>query len=442
MMRVPWRTTFGLAALVSCALALTTIVIGLGAYYVTHEALEIQLDHRIATETHALLAERGEGGVAELAALIRQRDAARSTASLGYILVDMKGRRLAGQLDAVAPTEPGYLEFLHYGEDRIAQSLTTVLPGGERLVVAADREVIDEIDATIFKLFSAAFAAMLVLGVGGAWTVGAMTRTRLRRIDRAAQAIIGGDLRQRMPVDGSGSEFDLLARTLNQMLDRIGGLLDNLRQVSSDVAHDLRTPLTRLHNSLEDARSAHEEGAREAAIEAASVQAQDLLDLFAALLRISEVEAGALRSGFRDLSLSAIGEELIEAYGPDAELSDHRLLSRIEPDIMIHGDPRLLRQLVANLLDNALRHTPAGTTITLDLSRESRGACLLVEDDGPGVDADEASRLFERFSRTERSRSTSGHGLGLALVAAVATIHGGSAHIRSGKGFRIAVRLR
>ena len=182
LVRAPWRTTFGLAAIVSLGLALTTILIGLAAYYVTHEALEIQLDHRIATETQALLAERGEGGTAELASLIRQRDAARSTASLGYILVDQDGRRLAGGLDANAPPEPGYLEFLHYGHGAgIAQALTTILPNGERLVVAADRRVIDEIDGTILKLFGTAFAAMLVLGVGGAWTVGAVTRARLRR---------------------------------------------------------------------------------------------------------------------------------------------------------------------------------------------------------------------------------------------------------------------
>jgi signal transduction histidine kinase len=443
VIRAPWRTTFGVAAIVSLALALTTILIGLAAYYVTHEALEIQLDHRIATETQALLAERGEGGTAELASLIRQRDAARSTASLGYILVDRNGRRLAGALDANAPDRAGYLEFLHYDRGAgIAQALTTILPDGERLVVAADRQVIDEIDETILKLFSAAFAAMLILGVGGAWTVGAVTGARLRRIDQAAQAIIAGDLRQRMPVDGSDSEFDRVARTLNQMLDRIGALLDNLRQVSSDVAHDLRTPLTRLHNRLHEARTASGEAERRAAIDAATAESQELLDLFAALLRISEVEAGALRVGFRDLSLSDLADDLVESYRPDAEESGHRLTSQVESGILVHGDRRLLRQLIANLLDNALRHTPPGTTVWLALSRRQEGILLTIEDDGPGVSSDESSRLFERFSRAERSRSTDGHGLGLALVAAVARIHGGEAAIRPGPGFRIDVQLR
>jgi signal transduction histidine kinase len=442
MMRSPWRTTFGLAAMVSGVLALTTIVIGLGAYYVTHEALEIQLDHRISTETQALLAERGEGGVAELAELIRQRDAARSTASLGYILVDRNGRRIAGALNGAVPAEPGYMELMPYvGGSGIAQALTTVLPDGGRLVVAADRQVIDEIDVTILKLFSASFAAMLVLGVAGAWTVGTVTQARLHRIDRAAQAIIAGDLRRRMPVDGSGSEFDRLAVTLNQMLDRIGSLLENLRQVSSDVAHDLRTPLTRLHNRLDEARKASDDAARQLAVDAAADQAQDLLDLFAALLRISEVEAGALRAGFHDIVLSDLAEDLVETYRPDSEATGHHLTANIMPGMIVSGDPRLLRQMVANLLDNALRHTPTGTTITLSLSMDPAGPILSVEDDGPGVSPNDAPRLFERFSRTEQSRSTSGHGLGLALVAAIARIHGGEPSIMPAPGFRIAVRF-
>lgn len=441
-MRAPWRTTFGLAALVSCALALTTIVIGLGAYYVTHEALEVQLDHRISTETQALLAERGEGGVAELAALINQRDAAHSTFSLGYILVDRQGKRIAGALDGQVPARPGYLELMPYrGGSGIAQALTTVLPDGGKLVVAADRRVIDEIDATILKLFTVAFAAMLIFGVGGAWTVGAVTQARLHRIDRAAQTIIAGDLRQRMPVDGSSSEFDRLSQTLNQMLDRIGALLENLRQVSSDVAHDLRTPLTRLHNRLDEARKAPSDAERQAAVEAASDQARELLDLFAALLRISEVEAGLLRAGFRDISMSEITEDLIETYRPDSEASGYNLIACVDHDIRIHGDPRLLRQMVANLLDNALRHTPPGTTVTLSLIRQTAGPLLTIEDDGPGARLDQAHRLFERFSRAEQSRSTSGHGLGLALVAAIAHIHGGKPAITTTSGFRVDIQF-
>jgi signal transduction histidine kinase len=440
-MRRPWRTTFGLTVLVSLVFALATLVIGVLAYVVTHEAMEVQLDHRTATETRALLVRAGNGGTARLASLIHQRDAAHSTASLGYLLIDPEGKRIAGMLDAQIPRESGYFELLPYGKHGgIAQALTTDMPDGSRLLVAADRTVIDEMDFTILKLFSAAFAAMLGLAVAGAWTVGMVTRARLRRFDDAARAIIGGDLCQRMPLDGSGSEFDRVAGTLNQMLDRNAALVENLRQVSSDVAHDLRTPLTRLHNRLHDAMTA--EGlAQKTAIEAATGESRELLELFAAILRISEVEAGTLRRDFRTLSMSELVEDLIDSYSPDFEVSGHRLQSKVAPDIPLNGDRRLLRQLVANLLDNALRHTPRGTIVSLELSLRDAFVLLTVSDDGPGVPPDDAPRLFERFSRSEASRTTDGHGLGLALVAAVARMHDGSASLKTAPGFSIEVQL-
>lgn len=440
-MRRPWRTTFGLTALVSLVFALSTVVIGVMAYAVVHEAMEVQLDHRIATETRALLARTGNSGTPRLAALIRQRDAAHSTASLGYILLDPQGKRLAGAFPAQVPAMPGYVELLPYGRDGgIAQSLTTRLPDGSRLLVAVDRRVIDEMDFTILKLFLAAFATMLLLAVGGAWTVGLVTQHRLRRFDDAAQVIIAGDLNQRMPLDGSGSEFDRVAETLNHMLDRNAALVENLRQVSSDVAHDLRTPLTRLHNRLHEALTS--DGARrKAAIEAATTESQELLKLFAALLRISEVEAGTPRRDFSDLSMTELVEDMMDSYDPDFEISGHHLSSTVMRDLHLHGDPRLLRQLVANLLDNALRHTPPGTRVSITLSLQDGFILLSIRDNGPGVPAEDMSRLFGRFSRSEASRSTDGHGLGLALVAAVARMHGGSATILPVPGFAVTVRL-
>lgn len=439
----PWQSTFGLVALVACLFALATLIIGVVAYEVTHEALEIQLDHRVAIETRALIDE-GDDGPTGVAAAIRRREAARSTASLDYLLVDPAGRRVAGSLDATAPTLPGYLELLQYrrdGEHRIAQALTTRLPDSSRLVVAADREVIDEMDVTLLKLFAGAFGVMLVLGIGGAWLVGSVTRARLSRIDRTALAIIDGDLTRRMPLTGAGDEFDRVSATLNRMLDRIGGLMDNLRQVSSDVAHDLRTPLTRLHNRLDEALSARDVDEKRQAIEAAAAQSRELLDIFGALLRIAEVEALSPRAHFQDLPLDQLVEELVDTYRPDMEASGHLLVTAIAPAIWTTGDRRLLQQLVTNLLDNALRHTPPGTTVRVELERDDAIARLTVADDGHGVAPEDASRLFQRFARAERSRSSEGHGLGLALVAAVATAHRGTVSLLAAPGFGVVVEL-
>lgn len=315
------------------------------------------------------------------------------------------------------------------------------MPDNSRLVVAADREVIDEMDATLLKLFAGAFGVMLLLGIGGAWLVGAVTRARLAHIDRTALAIIDGDLARRMPLTGAGDEFDRVSATLNRMLDRIGGLMDNLRQVSSDVAHDLRTPLTRLHNRLDEALSARDVDEKRQAIEAAAAQSRELLDIFGALLRIAEVEALSPRTHFQDVALDQLVEELVDTYRPDMEASGHLLVTAIAPAIWTMGDRRLLQQLVTNLLDNALRHTPPGTTVRVELERDDAIARLTVADDGHGVAPEDASRLFQRFARAERSRSSEGHGLGLALVAAVATAHRGTVSLLAPPGFGVVVEL-
>ncbi len=437
-----WRSTFGLVVLVAMGFAAATVLIGFIAIDVTHEALEQQLDHRVAVETQALIAEAHQDGFSGLVGAIRRREAARSTSSLDYLLIDAQGRRMAGGMSPLIPIELGYEEFFRYRRDDrtgVAQSLTTAVPGG-KLVVAADRAGLNEIDRTLVALFSGALIAMLVVGTGSAVLVGWLTRQRLSRIDSTAHAIIGGDFDRRVPRDGSGSEFDNLAATLNRMLDRISGLMDNLRQVSSDVAHDLRTPLTRLYNRLERAMEATDQ-ARADEIEAARGDAGELLDIFAALLRIAEIEGMSERLPRSEFDLSALMEQMAETYRPDAEASDHHLLTEIAPGVRIVGDRRLISQAIANLLDNGLRHTPVGTTISISTASIGNEAMIGVFDDGPGVEGVDANRLFQRFARLEHSRSSPGHGLGLALVSAVVAAHGGKATINNDRGFRVTISL-
>lgn len=434
-----WRGTFGLVAAVALGFALATLVIGAVAFETTHEALELQLDHRIAIETQALIDE-GQDGHEGVAAAIRRREAASSTASLGYRLVDAQNRPVAGSLDTTVPLKPGYVELLPYkvnGEERIAQSLTTALPGGYRLLVGADRAAIDEMDNRFILLFLGAFGTMLLLGIGAAWLVGIVTRRRLARIDHTAAAIIAGDLSRRVPLTGSGDEFDSVATTLNRMLDRIAGLMENLRQVSSDVAHDLRTPLTRLQNRLDEALRALNPELQREAIEAAASEAGELLEVFSALLRIAEVEGLAARAQFQTVDLSAVVADVAEAFRPSMESSGHQLVTSIAPGLTMPGDRRLLQQMLTNLLDNAAQHTPQGTTVSIALESTRNGIRLAVSDNGPGVGEMEAPELFKRFARADRSRSTPGHGLGLAMVAAIVAAHSGRATIDSRPGFGV-----
>ncbi|MGC4028244.1 MAG: ATP-binding protein [Steroidobacteraceae bacterium] len=442
MLRRMWRSTSGLVAIVAMGFTVATLGIGIAAYGITHEALEEQLDHRIANETAALLGAR-PAGIADLAAEVRRRDSARSTASLEYLLIDTAGSRLAGSMIPDSAITEGYEEFFRYhrsGKRGVAQALATPVPGGT-LVVAADRDDLTEIDRMLATLFTGALIAMLITGIGSATLIGLATRRRFRRIETTARAIMAGEFARRVPRDGSGSEFDRLAGVLNQMLERIEGLLENLREVSSDVAHDLRTPLTRLYHSLDRALLDSAPESRIARIDEARTQAAELLELFSAILRISEIESLSERLPRQELNLSELVEQMADSYRPDMEDSGHLLRSEVEPGLSVSADRRLLSQAIANLLDNTLRHTPPGTAITLRAQRAGAATRIVVEDDGPGVDAAELERLFRRFTRSERSRSTPGHGLGLALVAAVAAAHGGRTWADSSGGFRVVIEL-
>ncbi|MFK4872512.1 ATP-binding protein [Novosphingobium sp. ZW T3_23] len=445
MLRKMGRSTTGLVAIVGIVFAAAILAIGALSYRVTHEALEQQLNHRIAAETAGLLAEAQRRGVPAIAAAITRREAARSTASLDYLLVDDAGRHMAGSLRAKVPAKAGFEEFLHYrkpGQDEpaIAQALTTKVAGGT-LVVAADRASLDEIDRTLAILFAGALAAMLAVGTLAAGIIGGLTQRRLNSIDATAQAIISGDLARRVPRDGSGSEFDRLAGTLNTMLNRIEALMDNLRQVSSDVAHDLRTPLTRLCGSLDLAAGEHHESQRAAHLEIARRQAAELLEIFAALLRIAEIEGMNERLPRQRLDLTALLEKMAESYAPDFEDSGRILNCSIAPDLWVEGDHRLLSQVMANLLDNGLSHTPPGTTLALRAGPSSGGIAIVVGDDGPGVPPMDRDRLFNRFARAEQARSTAGHGLGLSMVKAIAEAHGGNVSILDEPGFVVELHL-
>ncbi len=298
---------------------------------------------------------------------------------------------------------------------------------------------VEEAVATAF-VWTVGLAALL--GIGGGALLSRAFLARVDAISRTAEAIIGGDLARRVPVRGTGDDLDRLAGTLNRMLDRIGALMESLHQVSSDVAHDLRTPLSRLYQGLEHARThARSTGDYEAAVDGALREAEGLLDTFSALLRIAQVEGASPRAGFGRVDLSAVAEAVADAFRPDAEEAGHILTASVAPGVAVHGDQELLTQAAANLVENALRHTPPGTRINVRLSADpAAGACLAVEDDGPGVDGEDLSRLVHRFYRGERSRTTPGNGLGMSLVAAVADLHGATLRLRNaGPGLWVSV---
>lgn len=446
MLRRLWRSTSGLILLAGLAMVLATLVLGTVVYLTSHEALELQLDRRIAAETSALQAIAKDGAPA-LAEAIRQREDGHRTSEMGYMLLASDGRRLAGRLDAALPP-PGWHELLPYrdpkaGRSGIAQALITPLAGGHTLVVAADRTPIDEIDSTIIWMFATTFGALLVIGVACAWILGTTLRRRLERISTTAEAIIDGDLSQRIALDGTQNEFDRLAETLNRMLARNQQLLENLQRVSTDIAHDLRTPLARQKQTLDQALAVEQsaQGYRDA-IQTAADESEEILHIFAALLRISEIETFGVRDGFAPVDLSELVERVVDAFRAAAEQDDQQLFIADDEPGPVLGDRYLLAQLLANLIDNALSHTPAGTTVTVRLHRDADLVALGVEDNGPGIPGVDHDRVMQRFVRLDSSRSSPGHGLGMSLVAAIADAHHAKIELTDNRpGLRVTVRF-
>jgi signal transduction histidine kinase len=266
------------------------------------------------------------------------------------------------------------------------------------------------------------------LGVAGGFALSGDVRRRLAAISGTAEAIIDGDLARRVPVRGADDELDRLALTFNRMLDRISALMESLKQVSNDIAHDLRTPLTRLRQKLEAGLAAPQE--RDAALESALTDLDSILDTFAALLRIAQIESGARRAAFRPCDLAALAQTVTDAFAPSAEDAHQSLKLAVEAPAVVDGYAELLTQMLVNLVENALRHAGENAAIAVRVGWRG-GPTLSVIDDGPGVPEAERERLFDRFYRLERSRSTPGSGLGLALVAAVAKLHGAAVSLEA-----------
>jgi signal transduction histidine kinase len=425
----------------SLAFALATLLLGAAIYYAAHAAFARQMDASLEQAATSLMAEYRDDGIDGLAEAIRQRQ---GPDALGYGLFDPTGKQLAGSLNTPMPAA-GWHKIVFIdpveGPDP-ARAFVKMLPQGFRLVIAADLEPLEQIDRTILTLFGSAFAALLLIGLAGALAFGWYLRMRLARIEATADGIIAGDLSSRMALGPRNDEFDRVATSLNLMLDRIAGLITNLRQVTSDLAHDLRTPLARLRNQLETLQDHDEPRQTRAAVENAVERADEVLKLFDAILRISELEEGSLRRRFAVIDISQLVRELGETHAPLAEDAGKTLLVKAAKDCLVAGDRELIAQSLINLIENALRHTPPGAAIVIGARSSFGDVVAYVRDNGPGIPEAERERVLERFVRLEEARSTPGHGLGLSLVHAIANAHRASI-VMSGRGggFEVALHI-
>ena len=434
-----YRLAFGYTAL--CALAV--LVTGLGVYYAASALLRQDFDRAIVQEMASLEREYGEGGRPDLIDALT-RHTGRTGNGFRYALFDPAGQPVLRQ--ATLPrASPGWGETQREGSDPPwhARLLTVRLSGGETLIVAADTRDLDRLRDRLFGLLAAGFVLILGLGAAGTLLFGRHLRRRLEAISSTAEVIMAGDLTHRISVGPSGDEFDRAGESLNLMLDRIAQLVENLRQVSSDVAHDLRTPLQRLRGAVELGLNGPQQiTALRCALEKAQVQSEAALALFEAVLRICEVEAGGARQRFEPIELGQLAASMCEMYGPALEDGGRTVLCANGDPVMVRGDCELLVQLVTNLLDNAALHTPPGTTVTVSTRADAAGAELVVADTGPGVPEADRDRIVRRFVRLNHGRTTKGHGLGLNLVTAIAAAHGGRIAVEDNKpGLRVTLSL-
>ncbi len=451
------RTVRGLSLVVAGISCVLTLAVGVVTFSMVHHEIERQLDHRIELETQSLLATYERAGFDVLVRAVTDRDrrpargtlgylAGRSEAGsrMGYIVLDASGRRRAGDFQAETPP-PGWSEFIRFrrpdGSSGVAQAMNAPLPGGGRLVVAADRADLLDIDRALLRVFLISAGLVAAVGVLATLGFGGVVQRRLNAIHGAAEGIMAGDMRRRMPVDGSGGEFDQLAAVLNRMLDRIEALMSNLRQVSGDIAHDIRTPLTRLRARLEDIEAETTDGARKARVEGALNEVDDLQGLLSGLLALAEIEGRSVRDRFVALDLVALVHELAEAYGPALEKAGMALSLDLE-SATVRGDRPLLLQALSNLMDNSLFHAGAGARIRISTRASGDSVRVVFGDDGPGVPPEDRDRIFKRFVRLDPSRTTAGHGLGLATVAAIVSAHGGDIAVTpSARGLQFEINL-
>jgi signal transduction histidine kinase len=414
-------------------------------FWSTATFMQQQIDATVSSEIAEMLNDPEVAGPGGLQAIVQELIG--HSPGFYYLLQDRSGKVLAGNLPATTAVT-GVREW--GGSARYRQTPFSAIRGrgvgvsDGYLFVGVSTLQLHEMEETVVRSFLwGVGAAMLLALVGGA----AMSVGLLRKIETVSQTsrdIVAGDLQRRVPVRDHGDEFDHLAVSLNAMLDRIQTLMEGLRQVTTDVAHDLRTPLTRLRQRLELAqRPGVDSDTLRAVLDATRQDIDGILEIFSALLRIAQIESGVRKAGFTEVNVSDLLRNVLEVYRPALEEKGQQMQEAIDGDLAIRGDRELLMQLFANLLENAIRHSPAGAQLALVAKRRSNMVEVTVADNGPGIPEALRSKVLQRFFRLETSRTTPGSGLGLSLAAAVATLHDARLELSdNGPGLRVTVALQ
>jgi signal transduction histidine kinase len=448
-------TTFRLSLTYLALFSAAAVVAIIYIYWNTTVLLSRQLNQTIDAELKGLAEQYRAGGLDQLVRTVADRT--QTPGNNLYLVADSDGRRLAGNLSAVSPdlwNSLGSVEFVYRRpaaggvERRLAFANVFRLPSGYRLIVGRDIEDRRELARVVRSAMLWGLGVMALFGIGGGYWVSRKLLARIDALSDTSRTIMEGDLSGRLPVNGSGDELDRLAESLNLMLGRIEQLMTGMREVSDNIAHDLKTPLNRLRNRVEAAlREPYGEPVYREALERTIEEADGLIKTFNALLSIARIEAGAGGENREALDATALLHDVAELYEPVAEERGLVLKAEADAPVMLRADRQLLGQAIANLVDNAIKYgteREGGSAPEVKVRARAKDgvAEIVVADRGPGVPASERERVLGRFVRLEESRSEPGSGLGLSLVAAVARLHGGSLRLEDNEpGLRVILTL-
>lgn len=424
-------STFRLALLYMLLFGSSVLLLLGFLYWSTVSYMSSQTDKTIEIEILDLTERYQNAGLTGLTRLISERLSRRPADASVYLLSDKDLSPLIGNIDSWpvdAAMSEGWLEFelKETGDTRPHRVRARLfrLTGDYLLLVGRD---IHDFEITRHRIsLSLAWAVgfMLVLGSLGSIMMGRSTLRRIETINQTSRVIMSGDLGRRIPSRHTGDEFDILADNLNDMLDQIEVLMESVRRVSDNIAHDLRTPLARLRNRIEELHlETAADDPRYRILEQALDEADALLNTFNALLRIARIESDDDTRDFTPVDLGVLINDVMELYEPLAEDRQLRFEALLRTNLVFQGDRDLLFQALANLLDNAIKYTPCGGSITLTLENEGDIVSLRLCDSGPGIPEARREQVFQRFFRLEQSRTTPGNGLGMSLVKAVMQRH-------------------
>jgi signal transduction histidine kinase len=428
-------STFRLALIYLASFGISALALLGFLYYATAGFMARQTEETIQAEITGLAEHFRAEGFGGLVQVIALRSNAQPNRASIYLLTDARGQRVAGNLDRwpeVVPGPDGWMTFAIEVspdavnvEQRRARARAFAVADRFRLLVGREVEDRLQVEAQIRRTLGWGLALTLLLGLAGGLVMSRGMLGRVDAINRTTRRIMAGDFTQRIALRGSRDEFDQLAANLNAMLDQIERLLGGMRQVTDNIAHDLRTPLNRLRSRIEVALL-QEPGRAEtrALLEATLADAQAMIATFNALLDIARAEAGSERGGFEAVDLAALSRDLADLYRPVAENKQLTFEHHSAPGLALRANRHLLAQALANLLDNAIKYTPPGGHVRLQVERGAGGPVIVVADSGPGIAEAERARVLQRFVRLDTTRSTPGNGLGLSLVDAVAKLHG------------------